>query len=222
MTAAPMRSTSDSATSQTISARRVSRPTAASLRPPSFKGSFRSERPARTAGSTPARMPVRSDATIVNSSTWLSTLISLARGICVASSAPPVVSIASASNRPAAPPANDSISASTISCWKTRARPAPSAARIASSFRRDNVRVKSRLPTLAQAISSTSDTAARRTTNGVRRSPTSTSWSGITVAPQPALSLGYSRSSRVEMAVISALACASVTPGFRRATTWAL
>ena len=53
--------TSDSATSQTISTRRVRTPTALSCRPPSFSASFRSERPARNAGSPPARTPVRID-----------------------------------------------------------------------------------------------------------------------------------------------------------------
>ena len=37
-------------------------PTAPSLRPPSLSASFRSARPARSAGSAPARMPVRIDA----------------------------------------------------------------------------------------------------------------------------------------------------------------
>ena len=61
-----------------------------------------------------------------------------------------------ASSRPSAPPAAARTSASISSCWKTRPRPAPSAARIAISLRRPSARVNSRLPTLAQAISSTS------------------------------------------------------------------
>ena len=69
------------------------------------------------------------------------------------------------------------------------ARPAPSAERIAISLRRPSARANSRLPTLAQAISSTSATAASSITSDVRMSPTISSCSGTTVAPQPAFAL---------------------------------
>src|SRR3954469_6564545 len=60
MTPAPISSINDSATSATISARRVSPPAPAeSLRPPSLSVSFRSARPARSAGARAASLPVR-------------------------------------------------------------------------------------------------------------------------------------------------------------------
>ena len=91
---------------------------------------------------------------------------------------------------PTAPPVAASTSDSTSSCWNTRARPAPSAVRIASSLRRPSARANSRLPTLAHAISSTSATAASSITSDVRMSPTISSCSGTTVAPQPVFSFG--------------------------------
>ena len=57
-------------------------------------------------------------------------------------------------------------------------------------------------------------------TSDMRTSPTISSCSGMTVAPQPAFSFGYSRSSRAEIACISASACARSTPGFSRAMAW--
>ena len=80
--------------------------------------------------------------------------------------------------------------ASVSSCWKTRPRPAPSADLIASSLRRPRPRANSRFPTFAQAISSTSATAASSVTSVVRMSPTISSCSGTIVAPQPALACG--------------------------------
>ena len=53
----------------------------------------------------------------------------------------------------------------------------------------------------------------------VRMSPTISSCSGTTVAPQPVLACGYSRSSRCEIASISACARASSIPGLSRAIT---
>ena len=64
-----------------------------------------------------------------------------------------------------------------------------------------SARANSRLPTLAHAISSTSATAASSITSDVRTSPTISSCSGTTVAPQPAFACGYSCSSRAEISV---------------------
>ena len=223
MTPAPISRTTDSATSQMMSSRRVRRPTEpASLRPPSFSASFRSVRPARIAGIAPARMAVRIDAAATNSRTRASMEISSARGTWPDSNVAPAVRLVRASRRPAAPPPIASTSASISSCWNTRARPAPSAERIAISLRRPSARAKSRLPTFAHAISSTSATAASSITSDIRMSPTISSCSGMTVAPQPAFSCGKSRSSRVEISSISDVACAAATPGLRRATTCAL
>src|SRR4029453_1783605 len=56
ITPAPINNTSDSATSHTISTRRVPTPTALSLRPPSLSASLRSDRPARTPGRGPGEV----------------------------------------------------------------------------------------------------------------------------------------------------------------------
>ncbi len=222
MTPAPMRRTSDSDTSQTISSLRVRSPTAASLRPPSLRAPFRSVLLARSAGTAPARTPVTSEAPSTNSTTRKSIAISSARGIWSASRAAAPVSISRASRRPAAPPASASSTASMKSCWNTRPRPAPSAARIAISLRRPNALARRRLPTLAHAMSRTSATAPSSISKVVRMSPTITSCNGTTVAPHPALACGYSRSSRDEIRSISDWARRTSTPGLRRAITWAL
>ncbi len=107
---------------------------------------------------------------------------------------------------------------STSSCWKTRRREAPRAARTAISLRRPRARVKRRLPTLAQAISSTRPTAASSIRSVGRTSPTIRSWSETTVPPQPAFSCGYSCSSRLEITSSSLLAAARSAPGASRAT----
>ena len=123
-----------------------------------------------------------------------------------------------ARRRPAAPPARASTSASISSCWKTRARLAPRAARIAISLRRPRARVKSRLPTFAQAMRRTSPTAASSIISVARTSRTISSRRGTTVAPQPALACGYACSRRFAMTSSSDRAWASSTPGRSRAT----
>ena len=197
-------------------------PSALSLRPPSFSAVVRSARPARTAGITPARRPVSAEMISTKARTRPSIVISSARGTWLASRLAPAARLPRATARPSAPPAVARTSASISSCWNTRPRPAPRAERIAISLRRSSARVKSRFPTLAQAMSSTSPTAADSISSVVRMSPTMSSWSGTTVAPQPALLCGYSRSSRVEMTVISESALAASTPGRSRATTLSL
>ena len=143
-----------------MSSRRVRTPTALSLRPPSFSASFRSARPARSAGIAPARMPVRIDAASANSSTRaVDRHLFGARQLAGEQRRAGARAPMRASSSPAAPPATASTSASTSSCWNTRPRPAPSAERIAISLRRASARANSRLPTLAQAISRTSATA---------------------------------------------------------------
>ena len=105
ITPAPISSTSDSATSHTISTRRVPTPIAPSSRPPSLSASLRSARPARTASSVPASMPVSIDTPTANSSTRASIEISSALGTWLASSVEAEVSVPYASRRPSAPPA---------------------------------------------------------------------------------------------------------------------
>ena len=119
ITPAPINNTSDSATSHTISRRRVPTPIAPSLRPPSLSAPLRpprSERPARTAGSVPASMPVSIDTPTANSSTRPSIEISSALGTWLASSVEADVRVPYASSSPSAPPAPASSKASVNSC----------------------------------------------------------------------------------------------------------
>ena len=160
-------------------------------RPPSFSASLRSVRPARSAGSTPARMPVSIDApsdeqqhaAVDRDLVGARHLVGEQRGAGREAGARQQQADRAAGRRRAR--------AIRPAAAGTRgARPAPSAARIASSLRRPSARANSRLPTLAQAISSTSATAASSITSDVRMSPTISSCSGTTVAPQPVFSFG--------------------------------
>ena len=95
---------------------------------------------------------------------------------------------AAASAKPRAPPKSAS-SVLSVSSWRTsRPRPAPSAARIASSRLRRSMRDSIRLATLAQAISSTQPTAPSSTSSVGRARSVSSSPSPTTpaVKPEPA------------------------------------
>ena len=101
-----------------------------------------------------------------------------------------------------------------------RARLAPRAARTAISLRRASVRARTRLATLAQAISRTHPTAPSSTSSAGRTSPTRSSCSGMTAAPQPLSSVGYwRREPRRDRVHLRAGAARAPTPGFRRAST---
>ena len=92
----------------------------------------------------------------------------------------------------------------------------------ATSVARREPRASNRLATLAQAMSSTASTAPNSTSRVGRIWPRMTSVIGSTNTPRAAFS-GYMSSSRVARPVISSCACATVTPGFRRAicpTLW--
>ena len=133
-------------------------------RPTSFRLPWRSSRLARSAGSSPKRMPDRTDRPSVKSST----LAVDARSRAVAGTLfePSTRIPASADERqaqsPSAPPATAS-STLSVSSWRTiRPRLAPSAARTAISFCRASARDSSRFATFAQAMSSTKPTAPIR------------------------------------------------------------
>ena len=72
-----------------------------------------------------------------------------------------------------------------------RPRPAPSAARTASSLRRAEVRAKSKPATLAQATRSKRPTAPSRVRRAVRTSPTMASARGTTAASLRSTSFPY-------------------------------
>ena len=159
MTPAPMRSTSDNDTSQTISSLRVRSPTA-SIVPAAFferavqVGLAGPDRRHRT-----ARTPVTSEARSTNSTTRKSIAIFVRAGYLVGEQAAAPVSdrLVQAEARRTAGERQQH--ASMKSCWNTRPRPAPSAARIAISLRLPNALARRRLPTLAHAMSRTSATA---------------------------------------------------------------
>ena len=102
------------------------------------------------------------------------------------------------------------------SCRITAARPAPSACRIAISFRRPLARASERFARFAQAISRMQPTAASSTSSDVRTLPVEISGSGIATASFSALLFGYAAARRRAMAVTSA-GPAQVAPGASRA-----
>jgi hypothetical protein len=116
-----------------------------------------------SAGSAPNSMPVRTETASVKASTGPSMPTSLARVVKRAVKATSRSRPAAASASPITPPISAS-SVLSVSSWRTsRPRPAPSAARIASSRLRRSMRDSIRFATLAQAISSTQPTAPSST-----------------------------------------------------------
>ena len=195
-----------------------------SLRPPSFSASLRSVRPARIAGSAPARIAgERSTSPTTNSSTRASIddLVG-ARHLAgeqrrAGASGWRARAAGRRRRRPPRAPALRPAAAGTRARGRRRARrgsraPCGGRARARTAGCR-RWRTRSAAPARPRASSISSD---------VRTSPTISSCSGTTVAPQPVLACGYSRSSRCEIASISACACARSTPGFSRAITGSL
>ena len=122
-----------------------------------------------------------------------------------------------ASSSPNAPPRAASVTLS-VSIWRiSRARVAPTAARMAISRSRTVARASSRLATFTHAISSTKPTAPARISRVGRALPTRSSCSGLSWMRQ-FLSSGYCASRLPAMTFISACACSSVTPGLSLAT----
>ncbi len=122
---------------------------------------------------------------------------------------------------PAAPPASARIRLSVRSWRRRRAPLAPIAARTASSCWRWQLLAMTRLATFAQAIRSTTETAARRISSGVRVRSPSTCVTGCVMTPQPRLNGGYSEASWRRMVLISASASATLAPGATRPITMA-
>ena len=119
-----------------------------------------------------------------------------------------------ASAMPKAPPASDSSRFSVTSCFTSRPRPAPAAARSASSFCRPTPATRSRLATFAQPMSRTKPTVPTRKVSMRSVPRNSDSCNGTTRAPScPGLSPRASFSCRL-MAAASAAAASGETPGF--------
>ena len=100
---------------------------------------------------------------------------------------------------------------------------------MANSCCRPSARTRNRFATFAQAISSTMPTVPSRIQSIGRTSPTRSSAKGRTRGPIRVSSsifrvnpggMGKRSMAIGIMRAMSALACAMVTPGFRRATDW--
>ena len=185
--------------------------------PPSLSTSLRSTRDARHAGTRPkatldsieiATAKPRTCASIV---TWRRKVGNSSGAIRGYSLVP-----TTASTMPQAPPASDSSRFSVTSCFTSRPRLAPAAARRASSFCLPMPATSSRLATLAQPMSRTKPTVPTRNVSIRSVPPNSASRIGTTRAPRfPGFSPRASLSCRLT-AVASAAAASGDTPGFRR------
>ncbi len=174
---APVSSTTASAISPTTSNARTRwrRPRPSPDRPPSRKASVSVGPALCRAGSAPKARLVPNAMTIVNQTTVLSTPTWERRGMSAGSAATRARVPQYARPSPATPPTEPRTADSVSSCLMRRARPAPSAARTASSSCRAVALASSRLATLAHATSSTRPTAPNRTNSGQRTSPSSRS-----------------------------------------------
>ncbi len=185
--------------------------------------SERSTRAPRTAGASPAATAASNVVSAQNITTEPSSATPSRRGSLGGAMAGSRRTSHHASTRPSALPAIENTALSVNSCRTIRARLPPTAARMASSRCRVTPRESRRFVTLAHAIRSTSATATARTDNagraGAVMSSTSARACTTTGPPLPKKNsvsrcLGAARAA----AVPSASACASVTPGFSRAS----
>ena len=204
--AAPTRSTIDSAISTTSSPLRIQRP--ARRRPTSgHPPSAHAATPARAAchaGAKPKRMPVRRLAEREREDGAVDRDVVDARDAAGAERPNRWISARWRDRLRAMPPASARTTLSTSICRTRRRRLAPSAVLIAISFSRTDARTSSRLATFAHAMSTTTPTAASRVSSAGRMSlPTICSCSGVTSADSSALESGYCLASRSEIVFIS-------------------
>ena len=188
--------------------------------PLSFSDSFRRVREICSAGARPNSTPLRSDASAVKANTPRSILISFSRGRFPGSSAGSASTPHCASSRPKAPPSAASTRLSVRSCRTRHQREAPSAARTAISFSRVAARDRSRLATLAIAISSTNPTATISISSAGRTSPTMNSFIGSAAKAQSDF-CGSGQALRTSpcIATNSAPNCCGETPGLSLPTS---
>ena len=125
-----------------------------------------------------------------------------------------ITGMASTSPAMAPPPASTRLS--TRNCAINRPRPAPSAARTATSRWRTAQRDISKFARLTHAISRTAADALSSTMSDVCVLPASSSRRGVTTAARGRSTWGAD--TRRLKAAIDSLACCSVTPGLSRAT----
>ena len=199
--------------------RRRARISPADPRPPCLRASPRFAPRARQAGASPKRSPVSSVKAQANRRTSESTCTAETGSRLGGSAALMARTAAKAPRMPQAPPAAASTPLSTSSWRTSRPRPAPRAARTASSVRRATERASRRLAMLAQAIRSTKTTAPSSIHRAVRSwVPTKVSVKVTSRIPQSRTS-GYCRPTAAAIRSISDCAWVSVTPPLRRPTT---
>ncbi len=216
-----MSSTSASAVCATTSPSRAQcRPRSpVAPRPPSLSVPWRSGRAAWSAGASPNSTPVSSDSVNANSNTRASTATSSMRGVPGGVSARSTSTPQYASTTPVAPPTAPSATLSVSSCLRIAPRPAPIAARSATSRSRPPARASSRFAMLTHAITSSRPTAPMSASSAGFTGPASCSCSGTTRKFSPAFSPGYCSTIPRANADSSDLACSTVLPGAMRAST---
>ena len=114
----------------------------------------------------PNARPVAMETISVKMSAWSSTWNSRKRGIYPGTSVLNNLTPAAATNSPPTPPRQASVKLSVNNCRISRIRPAPSAARTASSCCLRSVRARVRFATLAQTISNTNPMRCEQTKQG--------------------------------------------------------
>ncbi len=151
----------------------------------------------RRAGNSPTRTPVTSASAAAKIMTLASIRAVSRRGMFPGLSESSNCRPAAATPSPSAVPAVVSTSVSTRSCWTSRRRLAPRAARTASSRRRDAPRASMRFATLVQAMSNTHATAPNSTIKPRRTSPIICSVSDMDPSRQVTFGSAYRSGNRV-------------------------
>ena len=217
---APQSTSTAAATSAAASTRRNCPPRPVAVRPSDVIACSSDTPVACHAGASPNSTPTRQVIATQKATTRPSMPSSMTLGSSSAGRSDGAAArIAAARAMPSTPPAAASTRLSVSNCVTIRRRPAPSAARTASSRVRTVARASTRLATFAQHRSSTKPTTPRNRIDVSRRSrPISNSRIGVIVrrrgdrAPVRAASVSASP-------VRSARAASIDTPGFSRPTT---
>ncbi len=211
----------DSAISATTKAARIrsAMPPLVERAVPCFSDLFRSTRKVCNAGASPNKTLASREIPSANASTPRSMCVSERRGTSPGARATSARSPQNARSTPRAPASRPISKLSVISCRRIRPRPAPSAARMAISLVRATDFASSMFARFAQAMSSTTATAASMIQSVRRKLLTISSRMRVTATFFPLLLSGYFCSRRAPIALICACACARLTSGFRRATT---
>ena len=163
----PTRSTTDTASSAIVKARRIRRPLTLCDAPTPLVRSA-SGRLDCSAGTTPVTSVVRATRAHVKSRTNASTWTASSRGTSAGFKRDNVSTMPTAMRIPAMPPSAARRAVSTINCLTSCVRDAPSARRTAISRARPALRAIKRFMTLAQVTQSTRATAANNITSDDR------------------------------------------------------